>query len=92
MNEIKLKPCPFCASVLVGLDEISDWVECRTCYATASFDCWQNPTGRIENSKLKDLIEWLKSEIDGLDGIDATFDLSHDFVENLRNQLEEIKL
>ena len=122
-EEIKLKPCPFCDSDLIVLDEISDWVDCQTCYATASFECWQNPTGRISENKSSELenyrqlckshpnvnykhawgcpdcvaemrtfIKWLKAEIDGLEGRDATFDLSHSFVENLRNQIEELEL
>jgi ribosomal protein L37AE/L43A len=43
-EKIKLRNCPFCDSDILHHDTtVSDWVECQTCYATASFACWQKP-------------------------------------------------
>jgi predicted nuclease with TOPRIM domain len=43
----------------------------------------------LENkiTNAKNLIEWLQSEIDG---INETFDLPHDFVEKLKNRLADV--
>ncbi len=55
MENEKLKPCPFCESDIVILDDyVSNWVECHTCHATASLACWQDCTlcAKVERLKI----------------------------------------